>query len=80
MGDRACTVAPSLTLRVTIGSLTLRITNGTFTLRVTDDAIRAVGHAMVTRYVSEEAAERRPVSYGRSSVYGSSLVDTSGYH
>ena len=48
MGDGACTVAPSLTLRVTIGTLTLRIT---------DDVILAVGHAMVTRYVSEEAAE-----------------------
>jgi hypothetical protein len=48
MGDDACTVAPSLTRRVTIGSLTTR---------VSDDAIRAVGHAMVTRYVSEEAPE-----------------------
>ena len=48
MGDDACTVDPSLTRRVTIGSLTLR---------VTDDVIVAVGHAMVTRYVSEEAAE-----------------------
>jgi hypothetical protein len=36
MSDGACTVAPSLTLRVTIGW----------------DA--AVGHAIVTRYVSEE--------------------------
>ena len=57
MGDGACTVAPSLTLRVTIGSLPLRITNGTFTLRVSDEVIMAVGHPMVTRYVSEEAAE-----------------------
>jgi len=48
MGDGACTVAPSLTLRVT---------NGTLPLRVSDDVIVAVGHAMVTRYVSEEAAE-----------------------
>jgi hypothetical protein len=48
MGDGACTVAPSLTRRVTIGSLTLH---------VSDDAIVTVGHAMVTRYVSEEAAE-----------------------
>ena len=48
MGDGACTEAPSLTRRVTIG---------TVTLSVTDDAIVAVGHAMVTRYVSEEAAE-----------------------
>ena len=53
MGDGACTVAPSLTLRVTSGSLPLR---------VSDDGIVAVGHAMVTRYVSEEAAERRSVS------------------
>ena len=57
MGDDACTVAPSLTLRVTIESLTLRVTNGSLTLRVTDDVIVAVGQAMVTRYVSEEAAE-----------------------
>ena len=57
MGDDACTVAPSLTLRVTIDSLTLRVTNGTLTLRVSDDAIVAVGHPVVTRYVSEEAAE-----------------------
>ncbi len=66
MGDGACTAAPSLTLRVTIGSLTLRVTNGSLTLRVTigsltlhvsDDVIVAVGHAMVTRYVSEEAVE-----------------------
>ena len=57
MGDGACTEAPSLTLRVTIGSLTLRIINGTLTLRVSDDAIVAVGHPMVTRYVSEAAAE-----------------------
>ena len=57
MGDGACNAAPSLTLRVTIGSLTLRITNGTFTLRVSDEVIMAVGHPMVTRYVSEEAAE-----------------------
>ena len=66
MGDRACTEDPSLTRRVTIESLTLRITNGTFTLRITngtftlrvsDDVIVAVGHPMVTRYVSEEAAE-----------------------
>ena len=48
MGDGACTEDPSLTLRVTIGSLTLP---------VSDDVIVAVGHAMVTRYVSEEAAE-----------------------
>ena len=48
MGDGACTVAPSLTRRVTIGSLTLR---------VTDDVIVAVGHPVVARYVSEEAAE-----------------------
>jgi hypothetical protein len=48
MGDGACTVAPSLTRRVTIESLTLR---------VTDDAIVAVGHTLVTRYVSEEPAE-----------------------
>jgi hypothetical protein len=48
MGDGACTVAPSLTRRVTIGS---------FTLRVSDDVIVAVGQPMVTRYVSEEAAE-----------------------
>ena len=70
MGDGACTVAPSLTLRVTIGSLPLR---------VSDDGIVAVGHAMVTRYVSEEAAERRSITYGRWSVYCSSLVYTSGY-
>ena len=48
MGDGACTEAPSLTRRVTIESLTLR---------VSDDVIVAVGHAMVTRYVSEEAPE-----------------------
>ncbi len=48
MGDGACTEDPSLTRRVTIG---------TVTLSVTDDAIVAVGHAMVTRYVSEEAVE-----------------------
>jgi hypothetical protein len=48
MGDGACTVAPSLTLRVTIESLTLRDS---------DHVIVAVGHAMVTRYVSEEAPE-----------------------
>ena len=48
MGDEACTHDASLTVRVTIGSLPLR---------VTDDAIMAVGHAVVTRYVSEEAAE-----------------------
>jgi hypothetical protein len=48
MGDGACTVAPSLTRRVTIGKLTLR---------VSDDVIVAVGHPMVTRYVSEETAE-----------------------
>ena len=57
MGDGACTAAPSLTLRVTIGTLTLRVINGTLTLRVSDDVIVAVGHPMVTRYVSEEAAE-----------------------
>jgi hypothetical protein len=48
MDDQACTVAASLTLRVTIGTLTLR---------VSDEVIVAVGHAMVTRYVSEEAPE-----------------------
>jgi len=48
MGDGACTAAPSLTRRVTIGSLTPRDS---------DDVIVAVGHPMVTRYVSEEAAE-----------------------
>ena len=57
MGDGACTEAPSLTRRVTIGSLTLRVTIGTLTLRVSDDVIVAIGHTMVTRYVSEEAAE-----------------------
>ena len=57
MGDGACTAAPSLTLRVTIGTLTLRVTIGSLTPRVSDDVIVAVGHAMVTRYVSEEAAE-----------------------
>ena len=57
MGDGACTAAPSLTLRVTIGTLTLRVINGTLTLRVSDDVIVAVGHPMVTRYVSEEAVE-----------------------
>ena len=48
MGDGACTEDPSLTRRVTIDSLPLRDT---------DEAIVAVGHPMVTRYVSEEAAE-----------------------
>ena len=48
MGDDACTHDASLTVRVTIGSLTLR---------VTDDVIVAVGNPMVTRYVSEAAAE-----------------------
>jgi hypothetical protein len=57
MGDGACTVAPSLTLRVTIGSLTPHVTIGSLTLHVSDDAIVAVGHPMVARYVSEEAAE-----------------------
>ena len=48
MDDGACTEDPSLTRRVTIDSLPLRDT---------DEAIVAVGHPMVTRYVSEEAAE-----------------------
>ena len=39
-------------------SLTARVTIDTsFTLRVTIDDVVAVGHAMVTRCVSEEAAE-----------------------
>ena len=48
----------SLTVRVTVDtSLTLRVTIDTsFTLRVTVDDVVAVGHAMVTRCVSEEAA------------------------
>ena len=48
MGDGACDVAPSLTLRVTIGAFTRPLTNGVNV---------AVGHGMVTRRVSEAAAE-----------------------
>ena len=48
MGDGACTVAPSFTLRVTIGA---------FTRPRYQWCEVAVGHGMVTRRVSEAAAE-----------------------
>ena len=70
MSDGACNEASSLTVRVTNGDgsqmlafagqetrTTIGVTNASFTLRVTDRCDVAVGHAMVTRRVSEEAAE-----------------------
>ena len=48
MGDGACTVAPSLTLRVTIGA---------FTRPRYRWCMVAVGHGKVTRCVSEAGAE-----------------------